>query len=241
MEYIAANPEIMAKELFEELSPELQMEVYDITMWSRPRLVRCISNYRTTFSTFSNGIKYVCIDFSPCPSRRVFSTPEELLSCPSYMLVSDSPPSSTASSASTSPSFARRHPPQSHHSRSQHHHGSRHRYYNTSHSSRQQQPQQCRTSAVQSSSSTNCAPLSEEATAYPDLDRSADPTSSEAGGSTVNQSGASCASSSSSSSDPAPCASQRRSETRRTEESSQVGNYLNKEDKKDNANSKKPQ
>ncbi len=37
MEYIAANPEIMAKELFEELSPELQMEVYDITMWSRPR------------------------------------------------------------------------------------------------------------------------------------------------------------------------------------------------------------
>lgn len=37
MEFIARNPEIMARELFEELSPELQMEVYDITMWSKPK------------------------------------------------------------------------------------------------------------------------------------------------------------------------------------------------------------
>ncbi len=39
MDYITANPGIMAKEMFEELSPELQMEVYDITMWSKPKLV----------------------------------------------------------------------------------------------------------------------------------------------------------------------------------------------------------
>ena len=37
MEYIASNPGVMAKELFEELSPELQMEVYDITMWSKAK------------------------------------------------------------------------------------------------------------------------------------------------------------------------------------------------------------
>jgi hypothetical protein len=37
MEYIAAHPGIMGKDTFEELSPELQMEVYDITMWSKPK------------------------------------------------------------------------------------------------------------------------------------------------------------------------------------------------------------
>lgn len=37
MEYITANPGIMGKEMFEELSPELQMEVYDITMWHKPK------------------------------------------------------------------------------------------------------------------------------------------------------------------------------------------------------------
>lgn len=87
---------------------------------------------------------FISFNFTVYLSRRVFSTPEELLSCPSYMLVSESPPSSTTSSASTSPSFARRHPPQSHHGRSQQHHGSRHRYYSSSasHSSRQSQPSQ---------------------------------------------------------------------------------------------------
>ena len=37
MEFIAGNPDVMGRELFEELSPELQMEVYDTTMWSKPK------------------------------------------------------------------------------------------------------------------------------------------------------------------------------------------------------------
>ncbi|CAG7666507.1 unnamed protein product [Allacma fusca] len=80
MEYIASNPGVMAKELFEELSPELQMEVYDITMWSKA-------------------------------NRKVFSTTDELLTCPRYMLVPDSPTSS--SSSTTSPlASPRSHTPQ---------------------------------------------------------------------------------------------------------------------------------
>jgi len=67
MEYIASHPDIMAKEMFEELSPELQMEVYDITMWSKP--------------------------------KKVFSIPEEVLNCPRYMLVPDSPSDDDSSSS----------------------------------------------------------------------------------------------------------------------------------------------